>query len=66
MKKWIIIAATVLAALSCTKNQQSTDPCTFDLKVTKVKGTKVWISITPSNPACWPITTSGSIPRSIR
>ena len=49
MKKWIIIAATVLAALGCTKDQY-TDPCTFDLKVTRVKGTKVWISITPSNP----------------
>lgn len=50
MKKLVIIAATVLAALACTKEQSVTDPCTFEIKVDKVKSTKVWVSIKPSNP----------------
>lgn len=50
MKKHVIIAAAVLAALSCTKEQSITDPCTFEIKVDKVKSSKVWISIKPSNP----------------
>ena len=50
MKRLIIITATVLAALACTKEQSSTDPCTFEISIPKVKGTKAWFSIKPSNP----------------
>ena len=50
MKKIIIIAATVLAALACTKEQTYTDPCTFEINVSRVKSSKVWFSIKPSNP----------------
>lgn len=50
MKRIIIIAVAVLAALSCTKEQTYTDPCTFEISVTKVKASKVWFTIKPSNP----------------
>ena len=49
MKKWSIIAVSVLAVLGCTKDRPFTEPCTFDLKVTKVAGTKAWLNIAPSN-----------------
>ncbi len=53
MKKVIILIATVLAALSCTKEQTYLDPCTFEIAVTKVKASKVWFTIKPSNPKAY-------------
>lgn len=53
MKKIILIAAALLAALSCTKEPSFTDPCTFEVSVSKVKSSKVWLSIKPSNPKAY-------------
>lgn len=52
MRKLLLHILPVLAILSgCTnKEKMALDTCSFDVRVQKVGGTKVWFSITPSNP----------------
>lgn len=51
MKKLLYILPLFLLLSGCGKKEKlPTDPCSFEIKVDKVGGTKVWITVTPDNP----------------
>lgn len=49
MRKIILLAACLLTLAGCSKEQISSRPCEFDVKITDLKGDKIRFTITPSN-----------------
>jgi len=53
MKKYILLSLILLLAACTNKDKMATEPCSFEVKVKKVTGTKVWLDITPANDAAY-------------
>lgn len=53
MRKIILLAACLLTLAACSKEQISSRPCEFDVKITDLKGDKIRFTITPSNPEAY-------------
>lgn len=53
MRKIILLAACLLTLAGCSKEQISSRPCEFDVKITDLKGDKIRFTITPSNPEAY-------------
>lgn len=53
----IAVMLGLLALVACTKQKFAKEPCSFELGIDSVRGTKVSVSITPENPtACYSVT----------
>lgn len=51
MRKFLYLAAGVLLAGACTREEIIvSSPCAFAVGLEEVRGTKVWVKITPENP----------------
>lgn len=53
MKKYILIPIILLLAACTNKEKMATEPCSFQVTVKKVAGTKVWLDIVPANDAAY-------------
>lgn len=54
MRKFILLLSCIVPLLAaCSKEQLSSQPCSFDVKITEIKGTKMRFTITPSNPEAY-------------
>lgn len=54
MRRLILLLSCIVPLLAaCSKEQISSRPCDFDIKITELKGTKIRYTVTPSNPEAY-------------